>query len=287
MATPKVCDWPMVKRLARYLLGRTRAVLQYAYQHSQDCINTWTDTDFAGCRNERKSTSGGLIMHGTHCLKSWSSTQSVIAGSSGEAEYDGIVKGGSNSLGMRSLMSDLGINVRIQIKSDASAAIGIASRRGLGNIRHLEVSQLWLQQRVASEDLKIEKVKGAENVADALTKHLGVEDMKMHMDGVGLEHRSGRHNLMPEVAKDGDDEKYIVMGTAEREEDEDEYLAVISFGSGMEKGLEPVDREVKHSKFVGIFSTELVIIPRGGSSGGSCLNNDLKTEYFRRREKRR
>ena len=68
---------------------------------------------------------------------------------------------------------------------------------------------------------------GAENVADALTKHLGVEDMKMHMDGVGLEHRSGRHTLMPEVAKDGDDEKYIVMGTAEREEDEDEYLAVI------------------------------------------------------------
>ena len=85
MATPKVCDWPMVKRLARYLLGRTRAVLQYAYQHSQECINTWTDTDFAGSRNERKSTSGGLIMHGTNCLKSWSSTQSVIAGSSGEA----------------------------------------------------------------------------------------------------------------------------------------------------------------------------------------------------------
>ena len=51
-------------------------------------------------------------------------------------------------------MSDLGINIRIQIKSDASAAIGIASRRGLGKNRHLEVSQLWLQQRVASEDLK-------------------------------------------------------------------------------------------------------------------------------------
>ena len=224
-------------------------------------------------------------MHGSHCLKSWSSTQSVIAGSSGEAEYYGIVKGGSNSVGMRSLMNDLGVNISIHIKSDASAAIGIASRRGLGKIRHLEVSQLWLQQRVASEDLKIEKVKGAENVADALTKHLGVEDMKMHMDGVGLEHRSGRRNLMPEVAKDGDDEKYIVMGTAEREEDEDEYLAVISFGSGMKKGLEPVDREAKHSKFVGIPSTELVIIPRGGSSGGSCLNNDLKPEYFRRREK--
>jgi len=69
MATPKMRDWPLVKRVARYLLGRPRAVLQYAYQHSQNCINTWTDTDVAGCRNERKSTSGGLMMHGTHCLK--------------------------------------------------------------------------------------------------------------------------------------------------------------------------------------------------------------------------
>ena len=51
-------------------------------------------------------------MHGTHCLKSWSSAQRVIAGSSGEAEYYGIVKGGSNSLGMRPLMSDLGISIR-------------------------------------------------------------------------------------------------------------------------------------------------------------------------------
>ena len=128
MSAPEVCDWSLVKRLARYLLGNPRNIFPYTYQRPQNCINTWTDTDFAGCRNERKSTSGGLIMHGSHCLKSWSSTQSVIAGSSGEAEYYGIVKGGSNSLGMRSLMSDLGVTVSIHIKSDASAAIGVASR---------------------------------------------------------------------------------------------------------------------------------------------------------------
>ena len=80
---------------------------------------------------------------------------------------------------------------------------------------------------MASEELKIDNVKGADNIADALTKHVGVEDMKMHMEGVGLEHRSGRHHLMPEVAKSGDNEKYVVMGTAEREDEDDEYLEVI------------------------------------------------------------
>ena len=65
---------------------------------------------------------------------------------------------------------------------------------------------------------------------------------------------------MPEVAKDGDDEKYIVMGTAEREEDDDEYLAVISFGCGMKQGLGPMYCEAKRSQFIGIVSDELVTV---------------------------
>ena len=89
---------------------------------------------------------------------------------------------------------------------------------------------------------------------------------------------------MPEVAKSGDNEKCVVMGTAEREDEDDEYLEVISFGCSEEQGLEPVDREVKHSQFVGISSKEFVTIPRGGNNSGSCLNTDLKTEYSRRRE---
>jgi len=237
MAIPKTCDWTNVKRLARYLLGKPRTVLVYGYQESQQSLNTWTDTDFAGCRSERKSTSGGVIMYGSHCLKSWSSTQSIIAGSTGEAEYYGLVKGGSNSLGMKALMSDLGVDVQLTLKSDASAAIGIASRRGLGKIRHLEVSQLWLQQKVANGDLKLVKVNGGDNLADALTKHLGAGDLQRHMLGVGLEERGGRHEIMPQVAQDGEEEYLIQMTPGEDEEGV--ALEVVQFGNGAQKGLEP------------------------------------------------
>ena len=58
MAIPRTCDWTNVKRLARYLLGKPRTVLVYGYQQKQQFLETWTDTDFAGCRSERKSTSG-------------------------------------------------------------------------------------------------------------------------------------------------------------------------------------------------------------------------------------
>ena len=68
-----------------------------------------------------------------------------------EAEYYGMVKGASYSLGMRSLASDLVIKsdqMTIEMFTDSSAARGIASRRGLGKVRHIAVCQLWLQDKV-------------------------------------------------------------------------------------------------------------------------------------------
>ena len=75
-------------------------------------------------------------MLGTHVLKSWSTNQAVIALSSGEAEYYGMVKGASQSIGLRGLADDLGVTYKgpIQINTDASAAIGIGSRLGTGKV---------------------------------------------------------------------------------------------------------------------------------------------------------
>ena len=128
---PTARDWQQLKRLARYLINKERSVMKYEYQDRCEDINVWTDTDYAGCKRTRKSTSGGIITFGNHVIKSWSVTQSVIALSSGEAEYYGMVRGGSIGLGMKSMLKELGVNTRVRIKTDASAAIGIASRKGL------------------------------------------------------------------------------------------------------------------------------------------------------------
>ena len=57
------------------------------------------DSDWAGCSQTRKSTNGGCIMVGDVCLKAWSTTQRVVALSSGEAEYYAAIKGASEGLG--------------------------------------------------------------------------------------------------------------------------------------------------------------------------------------------
>ena len=83
-------------------------------------MNAFVDADWAGELASRKSTSGGAVQLGDHLLRSWSSTQSTIALSSGESEYYAIVKGGSQTLGLRSMLADLSFSAKIRILTDAT-----------------------------------------------------------------------------------------------------------------------------------------------------------------------
>ena len=87
---------------------------------------------------------------------------------------------------------DLGIKLDLEILTDATAAIGICRRRGLGKIRHLHVSDLWVQDRLKKGDIKLTKVLGSENPADLLTKHVPRETMRKHMAFLNLVPEEGR-----------------------------------------------------------------------------------------------
>ena len=147
-------------------------------------------------------------MLGTHVLKSWSTNQAVIALSSGEAEYYGMVKGASQSIGLRGLADDLGVTYKgpIQINTDASAAIGIGSRLGTGKVTHIEVNQLWLQDKVYIGEIVLNKVRTEENIADALTKAVNAETLGYHVGNSSGECRRDRHILAPTITEDDKEE---------------------------------------------------------------------------------
>ena len=60
-------------------------------------------------------------------------------------------------LGLRSMYKEAGIQVGLMVKTDVSAAKGIAMRRGMGKVRHIETSQLWVQENIAEGKIKIVK----------------------------------------------------------------------------------------------------------------------------------
>ena len=132
MSKPRQMDMKELKRLGRYLIGRERVILEFRRQDRSSIIEVWSDTDYARCPETRKSTSGGIIMLGSHMIKGWSTTQSVIALSSGEAEYYGLVRGSSIGIGMRGLMRDLGCQMRVRASTDSSAAMGNIKEERIG-----------------------------------------------------------------------------------------------------------------------------------------------------------
>ena len=200
MATPTGRDWALLKRLARYLVTAPRGVLQFWWQEMPKQLDVFVDSDFAGCKSTARSTSGGAARWGWHTVKSWSATQATIALSSGEAELYSIVKGASQTLGLIAMAADFGYEVKGTIHTDANAAIGIASRQGLGKTRHVRVQYLWVQERARGGDLAMRKVLGTENPADLLTKHLAASDMVRHLEALGVTTRGDRAEAAPQLA---------------------------------------------------------------------------------------
>ena len=118
-------------------------------------------------------------------------------------------------MGTEAIIRDLGkdYDEALEIRTDASAAIGIANRIGIGKIRHIETNQLWLQQKVLDGKLVVSKVKGEDNLADALTKPVDGKLLSEHLDRVGSIVSADRHPLAPAL----DTEEECSKGDGEME----------------------------------------------------------------------
>ncbi len=203
MASPARGDWALMKRVGRYLLGAPRAVQEFPWQGLQGQLDTYVDSDWAGCKTSCRSTSGGAAKIGWHLIKSWSTTQATVAMSSAEAELYALTKGAANSLGFMAMAADLGIALDATVHSDASAALGIVQRRGLGKLRHIRVQYLWVQDRLRRGDFQVRKVPGKQNPADLLTKHLPAQEIQSHMESLGFVTSASRAALTPQLSSLG------------------------------------------------------------------------------------
>ena len=145
MARPRMGDWQLLKRIARYLVGAPRYEQRFRWQDRPSRLDIFTDSDWAGCQGTCRSTSGGVSRWGGHVLKTWSSTQATVALSSAEAELYALTKGAAQALGLMMLLADLGVEVQAAVHTDASAAIGIVRRSSLAKLRHLNVRYRELQ----------------------------------------------------------------------------------------------------------------------------------------------
>ena len=162
--------------MARFLVGVKSVEWEFPWQGEDEAreLRVFCDSDWAGCWETRRSTSGGVLMLGRHPLRTWSTTQSTVATSSAEAELYSLADGTARGLGFQSTLGELSINVKLKSLTDSSAAKAFASTRGLGRMRHVQVKDLWIQALAQAGRVILCKVRGDSNVADAFTKYLGI-----------------------------------------------------------------------------------------------------------------
>ena len=125
-------------------------------------------------------------MWGGTCLKTWSTTQTVVAMSSGEAEYYAAFKDCAEGLAIKSMCKDLGIELDVRLWTDSTACKGICNRAGIGKLKHIDVQLLWLQDAVRKGIVELVKVRGDVNPADLMTKHLDRTTAEKHLVRLGF-----------------------------------------------------------------------------------------------------
>ena len=167
------------------------------WQSLPDRIRVYVDANWAGCMRTRKSTLGGIICFGHMPVKCYSKTMAILALSSGESELAAVVKGAGEGLGFQSSLRDFNLDIPLELHSDATAAIGMCKREGLGRVRHLSTSDLWIQQLVRHNRIRLYKCPSADNPADICTKGLGRDRIIALMQIMYYQLQGGRSPIAP------------------------------------------------------------------------------------------
>ena len=97
--------------------------------------------------------------------------QSTMVLSSGESEYYALHKSSAHAIGIKAILTDrhCGVNCKIHMRCDSSAARGMSARQGWVKTRHVDVRFLWLRQAVQEGRLKVLSVPTSENLSDTFT----------------------------------------------------------------------------------------------------------------------
>ena len=183
---PTVGDMQALVRLTRYLIKTKTYGVKFEADENSEFLDCYSDTDWGNCKRTRKSTACGVFMVGKNVLASYCRGLAMICLSSGEAEFNGGVCASSEGLFYHQLLGFLGMNTKMRVHLDSSAARGVFQRQGAGRIRHLEIKSLWVQTALRQRRFTLHAVGTHDNVADVGTKALAVQKLEKFRDELGV-----------------------------------------------------------------------------------------------------
>lgn len=187
-ADPRAIHWAAIKRILRYLVGTKDYGITLGGRTDSPLVEAWTDADYAGDHDTRRSTTGFVInVHGSPII--WSSRrQRSITRSSHESEYIALSQGCQNLLWVLKLLRQVHYNTStVTVHVDNQGTIE-TTRNGNHSERtkHIDIAYKYGRELVKEGIIDLQYCPTNNMTADILTKALGFEKFEWFRNSIGL-----------------------------------------------------------------------------------------------------
>jgi hypothetical protein len=186
VSAPEAWNMMALKRVIKYLALTMDWVLEL--RPTRGALNLYghCDADWAGL-DDRKSVSCGICYLNGSCFLSYSRTQVSRALSSCESELYALGSIAPELLRVKGILQEcFGETVTPTAFSDSSSALTVSSRVGMGQLKHVELRLLTIQDWVAEKRLALGKIGTLENTADVGTKFLAGPRTRELSEAIGI-----------------------------------------------------------------------------------------------------
>ncbi|KAL5761263.1 hypothetical protein ACOSQ2_020101 [Xanthoceras sorbifolium] len=187
MNNPGKIHWEAVKWILRYLRGTTNKTL--CFKGGDTTLTGYVDADLAGNVDIRKSTTGYVYTLGGTAVSWVSQLQKILALSTTEAEYVAVTEASKEMVWLQSFLEALGKKQEDNVLyCDSQSAIHLAKNPSFhSRTKHIQLRYHFIRSLLEDGILKLQKISGAQNPADMLTKTVTTDKLKLCSASVGLQ----------------------------------------------------------------------------------------------------
>jgi hypothetical protein len=174
MQDPRDPHWTAVKRILRYL----KATVDYTlciHKRSSHQLIAFSDSDWASCPDDRKSTSGYCVFLGKNLILWSSKKQPTVSHSSTKSEHKALANASAELIWIQTLLCDLRVSLPrapILYCDNIGATYLTSNPIYHARTKHIEINYYFVRDQVADKYLEVRFISGKDQLADVLTKPL-------------------------------------------------------------------------------------------------------------------